>query len=266
MRGFFAFIPGLRSVEQVTEGEQLDANGAPLPGTTARAVYDAATAHKLRFEQINVQTPENPNPTLTEMGAIAAARILQLQLASGSCGHLCMSSVGAGTGLQALSNRIVLPPNSVVMYEGVYDPLSLIPMQAASIPGGADALAAVQNGNAPFFPLPVETPEPTKPRGHFRLEQRHMNDPLAIRAMNPTNTHQIRLREAFSGRRIETLDVVTKADLRLSPPHLAQQFAQHVGPVIANKTSVHIVDGGHGNGQHDAFKTFLDQHLGQFEV
>jgi len=242
---FLFYIPGLENPNQV----QADKNPyrmdqEPPHETCAHGAWDAAIKNDMTFARIRLQAPGDAAPTLSEMGMKCATALIGLQLGHERPGVLVSSSVGAGVTLQAMLNTLTCLPETWIVIEGVFDPLSRTKDMAAHIENGTALYNAVQNGEKDTFPLPIGA---DGKGGIFPLEQHHIKDKAALRIFDETQgvSDQKRLATAFNNRKTSKIDhlvLVTTDTHPLSPPSLNQQFADVMTPFTQQTTIITIKD------------------------
>ncbi len=242
---FLFYIPGLEAPNQVhADTSPCKIDQEPPHGTCAHGAWDVAIQNNMTFARIRLQAPGGTPPTLSEMGMKCSSALIGLQLGHEQPGVIVSSSVGAGVTLQAMLNTLVRLPETWIVIEGVFDPLSRIKDIAAHIQNGIALYLAVQNGEKDIFPLPVGA---DGKGGTFPLQQRHIMDKGALRIFDDTQgkQDQKRLAAAFNKRKtkkIGHLVLLTTDTHPLSPPSLNQQFAEVMSP-FTNQTTITTIKG-----------------------
>lgn len=241
---FLFYIPGLENPNQVqadTNPYRMDQE--PPHETCAHGAWDAAIKNDMTFARIRLQAPGDAAPTLSEMGMKCATALIGLQLGHERPGVLVSSSVGTGVTLQALLNTLTCLPETWIVIEGVFDPLSRTKDMAAHIENGTALYNAVQNGEKDTFPLPIGADG----KGRiFPLQQHHIKDRASLRIFDQTQgaSDQKRLATAFKNRKTQKIGqivLLTTDKHPLSPPSLNQQFADVMAPFAEQITRITIM-------------------------
>lgn len=239
---FVMYVPGLLGDKQVDRLNQTVAAGdvEMPPGTHARAVQNASRKHRLPFHLAAYQTKDLPYPTFSQMGRTVAGQYLALadELAPEQPPPLTFgSSVGAGVLLEFLHHISTRDRHQarfphVVVFDGVYDPISTILERTEADQTARETIAAMMRAPADFqgdlaYPLPVD-PGPTERNpGTFWLSPLHLRDPEAKRIMaDPIN-------QAYYGTSIgpclPSLLILSTGRHPASPPSHAKAFARIMG-------------------------------------